>query len=104
MVLAGLGALFAAGVAVDWLQMFTGARRTELPTYAFQRRHYWLDMTLDDEKTSTETSLRGLDETERRYRMTELARAHITATLGRGMLGESALGQTFGDLGFDSLM
>ncbi|MFD7660119.1 type I polyketide synthase, partial [Actinosynnema sp. NPDC059797] len=43
--LTGLGALFAAGVAVNWSELFdgTGARRTELPTYAFQRRHYWLD-------------------------------------------------------------
>ncbi len=111
-VLTGLGALFAAGVAVNWpeLSAGTGARRTELPTYAFQRRYYWLDMMLDDEKTSMETSsglvseLRGLSETEREYRMTELVRAHITATLGSGLLSESALGQTFRDLGFDSLM
>ncbi|WP_435857971.1 SDR family NAD(P)-dependent oxidoreductase, partial [Streptomyces tendae] len=43
-VLEGLGALFTAGVAVDWAELFaeTGARHTELPTYAFQRRHYWL--------------------------------------------------------------
>ncbi len=109
--LAGLGGLFTAGVAVDWPAVFagTGARRTELPTYAFQRRHYWLDMTLDDENASKETSglaseLRGLGEAERRYRLTELARAHITATLGVGALSASALGQTFGDLGFDSLM
>ncbi|MEC3976983.1 type I polyketide synthase [Amycolatopsis sp. H20-H5] len=110
-VLTGLGGLFAAGVVVNWSELFagTGARRTELPTYAFQRQHYWLDMMMDDEKTSVATSgpvseLRGLDETERRQRLTELARAHITATLGSGVVSEIALGQTFRDLGFDSLM
>ncbi|MCM8556197.1 acyl carrier protein, partial [Streptomyces sp. STCH 565 A] len=66
-------------------------------------------MTSDDEQTRAETSalvseLRRLDETERAYRMTELARAHITATLGSGELGEDAHGETFRDLGFDSLM
>ncbi|MCS7483115.1 type I polyketide synthase [Umezawaea endophytica] len=43
-VLTGLGALFAAGVPVDWTAVFDGAgTRVELPTYAFQRGRFWMD-------------------------------------------------------------
>ncbi|RNL78012.1 SDR family NAD(P)-dependent oxidoreductase [Halostreptopolyspora alba] len=33
---------WTSGVEVDWATLFTGGRAVELPTYAFQRQHYWL--------------------------------------------------------------
>ncbi|MCW5254749.1 type I polyketide synthase [Streptomyces sp. SHP 1-2] len=43
--LAALAELHVLGVPVDWSAAFpaTGLRRVELPTYAFQRRRYWLE-------------------------------------------------------------
>ncbi|MFD5394843.1 SDR family NAD(P)-dependent oxidoreductase [Streptomyces sp. NPDC127097] len=40
-----LGVVHARGVPVDWTPLFPGARTVELPTYAFQRRRYWLEGT-----------------------------------------------------------
>ncbi|MFJ5920980.1 type I polyketide synthase [Kitasatospora sp. NPDC092948] len=40
-VLRAVGRAWECGLGVDWSVAFPGARRVELPTYAFQRSRYW---------------------------------------------------------------
>ncbi|MDQ3936000.1 MAG: type I polyketide synthase, partial [Actinomycetota bacterium] len=75
--LTALGEAHAHGVAVDWARLFegSGARRVELPTYAFQRERYWLPLdrgsgdlsaaglrAIDHPLLSTGQQLAGTDE------------------------------------------
>ncbi|WP_370934855.1 type I polyketide synthase [Amycolatopsis sp. cg13] len=40
---AAVATLFTLGGTVDWDAFYSGAHVVELPTYAFQRKRYWLD-------------------------------------------------------------
>ncbi|HWO64473.1 MAG TPA: beta-ketoacyl synthase N-terminal-like domain-containing protein, partial [Umezawaea sp.] len=39
-----VGALHVSGVTVDWTAFFGGGTKVSLPTYAFQRDRFWLDV------------------------------------------------------------
>ncbi|GAA2807793.1 hypothetical protein GCM10010452_40570 [Crossiella cryophila] len=82
------------GVAVDWAAVFPGARRVDLPTYAFQRTRFW---PTDPAVTPVE-----LPAAESRD-LVELVRAHVAAVLGHRSAAEVPLDRAFTDLGLDSL-
>jgi acyl transferase domain-containing protein/acyl carrier protein len=42
--LTSVGELWVRGVGPDWSTVFPGGRVVDLPTYPFQRQHYWLDI------------------------------------------------------------
>jgi acyl transferase domain-containing protein len=44
-VVAAVATLHARGIPVDWPAFYPGARRVEVPTYAFRRTRYWLPAT-----------------------------------------------------------
>lgn len=52
--LSAVARLHVRGVKVDWPTVYadTGARRVDLPTYAFQRQRYWLDVPRTPETTA----------------------------------------------------
>ncbi|MEU3642882.1 type I polyketide synthase [Lentzea sp. NPDC034063] len=97
--LTAVATLHTHGVPVDWSAYFagTGARATDLPTYAFQHERYWLT-TASGAPVSGRPAVpsRG-DQVE----LIDLVRAQAAAVLGypEALDGDRA----FADLGFDSL-
>ncbi|MEU8686584.1 SDR family NAD(P)-dependent oxidoreductase, partial [Streptomyces sp. NPDC048611] len=47
--LTAVGRLHLSGAPLDWAALLPGARRVDLPTYAFQRTRYWLNATPPDD-------------------------------------------------------
>ncbi|WP_432048997.1 SDR family NAD(P)-dependent oxidoreductase, partial [Streptomyces asiaticus] len=55
---------YVGGASVDWARLFagTGAKRVDLPTYAFQRTHFWLESEATD--AAGDVASVGLDPAE----------------------------------------
>ncbi|MFL1434206.1 SDR family NAD(P)-dependent oxidoreductase, partial [Nocardiopsis protaetiae] len=99
---------FTAGVDVDWPRLFegTGARRTDLPTYPFQRRRFWPAVgahagTAVDWSTGPEEAPAP---PERTAPVLELVTGQAARVLSRAALAPGEEDRAFRDLGFDSIM
>ncbi|MEU6357841.1 acyltransferase domain-containing protein, partial [Streptomyces sp. NPDC047072] len=115
--LAGLGRAWRRGVDVDRGELL-GTERLELPTYAFDRRRFWLNATVrSTEPTEAEPQLppaaeqdttwagrlAELPRAERADAVLETVRSHAARVLGHGHTSEIDPERGFLDAGFDSL-
>jgi acyl transferase domain-containing protein len=104
-----LARLFVAGVGVDWGAVFDGlgARRVGLPTYAFDRRRYWVgdavEVSTEQPTPNLSEWLRGLAPKERHRQLVELLCAHAAVVLGHSSGGDIDADRAFQDLGFGSM-
>ncbi|WP_194821348.1 type I polyketide synthase [Micromonospora sp. S-DT3-3-22] len=72
--LRALGRMHAAGARVDWNTLLAGGRRVALPTYAFQRRRYWIGEARDNSPVAAPAHARD--------GLLDLVRTHLAAILG----------------------
>ncbi|RGD57619.1 polyketide synthase [Kitasatospora xanthocidica] len=127
-VLLSAAALHVRGVEVDWSASYAGAGTlpaSELPTYPFQHRHYWLESVpvtttpAGDSPMATETEpdttieeapgavlarrLADADPGERLAVLVDVVRTEVAAVLGHEGTDEIGADAVFFDIGFVSL-
>ncbi|TVL91390.1 type I polyketide synthase [Streptomyces sp. SAJ15] len=118
--LLSMAELYTKGVGVDWRPLFEGARRVELPTYAFQREAYWVGgerveppaprpVTVGESGAVESSDLADADSAPAApARMTDqqlwtLVRSQAAAVLGLADPRLVEADSTFKELGFDSV-
>ncbi|WP_420834106.1 SDR family NAD(P)-dependent oxidoreductase [Streptomyces yunnanensis] len=106
---ASLAHAWTHGVRVRWQGLFegAGARRAELPAYAFQHRRYWVGEDVRPQADAGDGAglrarLTSADGRERRRAVAELVRAQIAVVLEYAA-DDVDDRRAFKDLGFDSL-
>ncbi|MFI1019104.1 type I polyketide synthase [Streptomyces sp. NPDC020965] len=116
--------LFVAGLPIDWnTAAFADldTRQVDLPTYAFQRRPYWLETVAQTVRVGAPAAaptespevpgsrsrlaerVAGLPQGARHQAVTDFVRAHAAAVLGHTDHSDIDVALTFRDLGFDSI-
>ncbi|MFE9107936.1 type I polyketide synthase, partial [Actinomadura geliboluensis] len=112
----------AFGAALAWDGLIPGPRRrVALPTYAFQRRRYWMEQRIGPPRADVQTvpdvrteqsdhdggalrrRLAGRPETEQLRTTLKLVRAHAAAILGHESPEDVGPSSSFRDLGFESM-
>ncbi|MFC5812795.1 beta-ketoacyl synthase N-terminal-like domain-containing protein, partial [Streptomyces heilongjiangensis] len=114
-VLTSLAEAWVRGLPVDWAAVLAGQDgvAVPLPTYAFQRRRYWLDGTAAPRRTAdavpstgaaVESAGAGADAVTpaARHDWVQRVRAHAAVVLGHAGPGDVDPSLTFKALGFDS--
>ncbi|NEC07932.1 SDR family NAD(P)-dependent oxidoreductase, partial [Streptomyces sp. SID7909] len=62
--LRALGTAYSGGTDVDWAVLLPGGNRVKLPTYAFQRKRYWIDVPDAPQASAVSAPQQAADEVE----------------------------------------